>query len=61
MGEFATVTPAGEARPQRGGWAERIRELLETGRAAILGRDGVATLPPDPALDDAELPLREDV
>src|SRR5688500_12608342 len=60
MGEFATVTPAGEARPERGGWAERIRELLETGRAAILGRDGVAALPPDP-IDDTDLPLREDV
>ena len=22
MGEYATVTPAGEARPERGGWAE---------------------------------------
>ena len=61
MGEYATITSAGEARPERGGWADRIRELLETGRAAILGRDGVAALPPDPALDDAELPLREDV
>lgn len=60
MGEFATVTPAGETRPERGGWADRIRELLETGRAAILGRDGVAALPPDP-IDDAELPLHEDV
>ena len=60
MGEFATVTSAGEARPQRGGWAERIRELLQTGRAAILGRDGVSALPPDP-VDDTELPLREDV
>lgn len=60
MGEFAVVTPAGEARPQRGGWADRIRELLETGRAAIVGRDGVTALPPDPA-DDDELPLREDV
>src|SRR5687768_15141107 len=30
MGEFRTVTPAAEARPERGGWAKRIRELLET-------------------------------
>jgi acetyl-CoA carboxylase carboxyl transferase subunit alpha len=60
MGEFATVTDAGEVRHERGGWADRIRDLLETGRAAILGRDGVASLPVEP-VDDSEMPLREDV
>jgi acetyl-CoA carboxylase carboxyl transferase subunit alpha len=60
MGEFATVTAAGDARPERGGWSERIRQLLESGRAAILGRDGVGTLP-TATVDDSDLPLREDV
>ncbi len=60
MGEFATVTPAGETRHERGGWVERIRQLLESGRAAIVG-DGVGTLPTETAEDESDLPLREDV
>jgi acetyl-CoA carboxylase carboxyl transferase subunit alpha len=61
MGEFATITPAGEAKPERGGWAERIRQILESGRAAIIGRDGVGPLPTDTEYDETDLPLREDV
>jgi hypothetical protein len=60
MGEFATVTKAGEAKPERGGWAERIRQLLESGRAALVGGDGTGPLP-TLAEDDTDLPLREDV
>ena len=60
MGEFITVTSAGESKPERGGWADRIRQFLESGRAAIVG-DGVGTLPTDTDLDESDLPLREDV
>ena len=42
MGEFAVVSEEGESKPERGGWAERIRQLLESGRGAISGRDGLA-------------------
>ena len=61
MGEFATTTEGGEARPERGGFAERIRQLLESGRAAIIGRDGVGPLPTTTEDDESEIPLREDV
>ena len=47
-------------KPERGGWAERIRQFLETGRAAIVG-DGVGTLPTDTEPDESDVPLREDV
>jgi len=60
MGEFVTITSAGEAKQERGGWAERIRQFLESGRAAIVG-DGVGTLPTDTDLDEDDVPLREDV
>jgi acetyl-CoA carboxylase carboxyl transferase subunit alpha len=40
MGQFATLTPSGVTRPERAGLAERIRQLLESGRAALAGGDG---------------------
>ena len=61
MGEFATTTEGGEAKPERGGFAERIRQLLESGRAAIIGRDGVGPLPTTTEDDESDIPLREDV
>ncbi len=60
MGEFATVTPAGETKHDRGGWVERIRHLLESGRAALVGGDGTGPLPTLPD-EETDLPLREDV
>ena len=61
MGEFAVVSEEGESKPRRGGWAERIRQLLESGRGAISGRDGLGTLPDVPVDEESDLPLREDV
>jgi acetyl-CoA carboxylase alpha subunit len=61
MGEFASTGEEGEAKPERGGFAERIRQLLESGRAAIMGRDGVGPLPTTTAEEESEIPLREDV
>ncbi|MEX2548360.1 MAG: acetyl-CoA carboxylase carboxyltransferase subunit alpha [Chloroflexota bacterium] len=60
MGEFATVTQAGETKHDRGGWVERIRQLLESGRAALVGSDGTGPLPTLPD-EETDLPLREDV
>jgi len=59
MGEFATLAPTAAARPERAGLAERIRALLESGRAALAGADGQ----PLPEVRDADddPPLREDV
>lgn len=59
MGEYAVVTPTGEPRPERGGMFERVRRLLESGRAAIAG--GASALPT--GLNDTadEPPLQEDV
>ena len=61
MGEFTTVAQAGDTRREGGGWTERIRQFLESGRAALVGggRDGAGPLPT--VDDDSELPLREDV
>ena len=61
MGEFVTVTQAGDIKHERGGWAERIRQFLESGRAALVGggRDGAGPLPT--VDDESDLPLREDV
>jgi acetyl-CoA carboxylase carboxyl transferase subunit alpha len=58
MGEFAIVAPSGEPQPERPGIVERIRHLLDGGRAALVG-DGA--LPPRAADDDPDLPLQEDV
>ncbi len=62
MGEFATLAPTSAARPERAGIADRIRALLESGRAALAGSDGL--LPPaaaDRPQADDEPPLREEV
>jgi acetyl-CoA carboxylase carboxyl transferase subunit alpha len=61
MGEFATATEEGGAKPERGRFAERIRHLLESGRAAIMGRDGVGPLPTATEDQESDIPLREDV
>jgi hypothetical protein len=61
MGEFASTTEEGQAEPERGGFAERIRQLLESGRAAIMGRDGVGPLPTTATDEESDIPLREDV
>jgi hypothetical protein len=76
MGEFATLTPSGVTRPERAGLAERIRQLLESGRAALAGQDGAppwAASESDtdsdadsspaaaPAETDEQPPLREEV
>lgn len=60
MGEFTTVTPSGETHVERGGIADRIRQFLASGRAALAGVEG-APLPPAAANGEAEPPLREDV
>lgn len=63
MGEFATITESGEPRPERPGFVNRIRQLLESGRAALVGGDGV--LPTSAAEadvdEDGAPPMREDV
>jgi acetyl-CoA carboxylase carboxyl transferase subunit alpha len=59
MGEFAIVSSTGDARPQRGGLADRIRQALESGRAALRG--DAAGLPTANVDDDSALPLREEV
>lgn len=61
MGEFVTVTPAGDKTHPRGSWTDRIRQLLESGRAALAGGDGAGPLPTTLDDDEADLPLREDV
>jgi acetyl-CoA carboxylase carboxyl transferase subunit alpha len=61
MGEFITVTAAGDKTHPRGRWVDRIRQLLESGRAAIAGGDGAGHLPTGFNDDEADLPLREDV
>jgi acetyl-CoA carboxylase carboxyl transferase subunit alpha len=40
MGEFAIAAEGGESRPERPGLVKRIRRLLESGRAALVGDDG---------------------
>src|SRR5688572_6560554 len=37
MGEFAIAAESGEARPERPGLVRRIRQLLDSGRAALVG------------------------
>lgn len=60
LGAFTVVTPSGEKPTERGSIADRIRQLLASGRAAVAGSDG-APLPPGAADAETELPLREDV
>ena len=60
MGEFAVVTPTGEPRPVRPGMFDRIRRVLDSGRAALAG--GVSGLPSALGDDDDDAPpLHEDV
>ncbi len=59
MGEFAVVSPTGEPRPERPGMFDRIRRLLESGRAAIAG--GAAALPNALGDGDDAPRLHEDV
>jgi acetyl-CoA carboxylase carboxyl transferase subunit alpha len=51
MGEFVEVTPSGEPLAERPRLVERIRRLLESGRAALLGEAG---LPSGAAEDEAD-------
>jgi len=61
MGEFTDAGVVGGAKTERGGWADRLRQLLESGRSAIGGGDGAGSLPTDFGNDESDLPLREDV
>jgi len=61
MGEFVETGARGAAKPERGSWADRLRQLLESGRSAIGGGDGLGSLPTGTADDESDLPLREDV
>jgi acetyl-CoA carboxylase carboxyl transferase subunit alpha len=61
MGEFADTGVSGEPKQERGGWADRLRQLLESGRSAIGGGDGAGSLPIDMPDEESDLPLREDV
>jgi enoyl-CoA hydratase/carnithine racemase len=61
MGEFTVLTESGEQKHERGGWAERIRQLLESGRAALVGGDGTGALPSVSTDEESDIPLREDV
>ena len=57
MGEFALAAETGVAQPERPGIVERIRRLLDSGRAALVG--GESGLPRDAdgdAADDAARP-----
>jgi acetyl-CoA carboxylase carboxyl transferase subunit alpha len=57
MGEFAVAAETGEAQPQRPGIVSRIRRLLDSGRAALVG--GETAQPEAPAdSDDADQPDR---
>ena len=62
MGEFSVVSDTGEQRPaaERAGLTDRIRQLLESGRAVLSGGDGPAP-PANPASDGDEPPLREEL
>jgi acetyl-CoA carboxylase carboxyl transferase subunit alpha len=60
MGAYATFGPAAVTRHERGRLADRIRSLIESGRAAL----GVADAPPlrPQAADEADdPPLREEI
>ena len=57
MGQFAITTQTGEVRVERPRMFNRIRRLLEGGRAALVG---AAALPPVSDTDE-QPPLREDV
>ncbi|MEO6351357.1 MAG: acetyl-CoA carboxylase carboxyltransferase subunit alpha [Candidatus Limnocylindrales bacterium] len=59
MGEFVVVSADGQTKRERSGFADRIRQLLESGRAALVGGDGQLPIPSED--DESEAPLREDV
>ncbi|MDQ3938234.1 MAG: hypothetical protein M3253_06085, partial [Chloroflexota bacterium] len=60
MGEFATRVPTAPPPVERAGLADRIRALLQSGRAALAGGDSASLRPPPAELED-EPPLHEDV
>ena len=59
MGEFEELPMAASARPERQGLTDRLRSLIEGGRAQLLGSDGAPLRPG--AADDEEPPLGEEV
>ncbi len=61
MGEFTVAPETGERRvpSERAGITDRIRQLLDSGRAVLTGADG-APQPGSPAAAD-EPPLREEI
>ncbi|HEY7598477.1 MAG TPA: acetyl-CoA carboxylase carboxyltransferase subunit alpha [Candidatus Limnocylindrales bacterium] len=59
MGELTEPEAPAEGRAERQGLTDRLRSLIEGGRAQILGADG-RPLPPD-AGEDEEPPLGEEV
>ena len=52
MGEFAIAAESGEAQPERPSFVRRIRRLLESGRAALVGGDGALPQGPDELGDE---------
>ena len=55
MGEFAVAAETGEVQPERPGIVSRIRRLLDSGRAALVG--GEVTEPAE-SDDEANQPNR---
>jgi hypothetical protein len=53
MGEFAVAAETGEPQPERPGIVDRIRRLLESGRAALVGGDGDGGQAADAWVQDA--------
>jgi len=53
MGEFAVAAETGEVQPERPGIVRRIRRLLDSGRAALVG--GEAAQPPEPDDETGQL------
>jgi acetyl-CoA carboxylase carboxyl transferase subunit alpha len=62
MGQFSVVSETGEQRPapERGSLTDRIRQLLDSGRAVLSGGDA-APLPSSPTGAGDEPPLREEL
>jgi plasmid stability protein len=53
MGEFAVAAETGEAQPERPGIVARIRRLLDSGRAALVGGEAAAPAEPDDTPDQS--------
>jgi acetyl-CoA carboxylase carboxyl transferase subunit alpha len=51
MGEFAVAAETGEAQPERPGIVSRIRRLLDSGRAALVGGEAAAPAEPEDMTD----------